>query len=343
MTIPFSSSGTSSTNVDVSNLVTQDQLVNFSAYTGSTNFTSMLTIAANNTSTTMSRLFDADDTNNFAIQSDPTARIAPNDNVDAVFTLPVPITGVTLLEVHADLCEFVSINDGPFVALATSSLLPGNTNLTIYNSTTPISLSKIHMRVEQEAIGDTPVFFFWYSVKVNGVRLIDGVNPSSDRRLADRTKIYDKIVPLFQPAYASYQLTSHIALANSTFTTLTNFTPQITSFNMTLANNNRFTVTNAGVYKMDCFFMSNVVPGTLEFFVLQLCDQDNIVLSEVKSLDQLKDSDQQHTLNISNLRHLDAGDFVYINAKIGATPPPAATSRDVLGFQYSNVNIHRVA
>jgi hypothetical protein len=140
-------------------------------------------------------------------------------------------------------------------------------------------------------------------------------------------------------AYASYQMTNHFALPNDTFTTLTNFTPQITSFNMTLANNNRFTVTNAGVYKIDCFFMSNVVPGTLEFFVLQLCDQDNTVLSEVRSLDQLKDTDQQHTLNISNLRHLDAGDFVYINAKIKAT----STSRDVLGLQYSNVNIHRVA
>ena len=341
MTIPFSSSGTSSTNVvDVSNLVTQDQLVNFSAYTGSTNFTSMLTIAANNTSTTMSRLFDADDTNSFAIHSvpNPAVRIAPNDNVDAVFTLPSPITGVTLLEVHADLCEFVSINDGPFVALGVSSLLPGNTKLTIYDSTTPISLSKIHMRVENP-ISDTPAFFHWYSVKVNGVRLIDGVNPSSDRRLADRTKIYDKIVPLFQPAYASYQLTNNTALANGTFTTLTNFTPQITSFNMTLANNRRFTVTNEGVYKMEFTFCSNVVTGTLENFILQLCDQDNIILSEVRSLDQVKDSDQQHTLNISNLRHLGAGDFVYINAKITAT----STSRDVLGFQYSNVNIHRVA
>jgi len=191
MTIPFSSS--SSTNVDVSNLVTQDQLVNFSAYTGSTNFTSMISIAANNTSTSMSNLFDASDTNNFSIQSDSSARIANNDNVDVIFTLPSPITGVTLLEVHADFCEFVSINDGPFVALGVSSLLPGNTKLTIYNSTTPISLSKIHMRVEQP-ITESIAFFHWYSIKVNGVRLIDGVNPSSDRRLADRTKIYDKTV-----------------------------------------------------------------------------------------------------------------------------------------------------
>ena len=107
-----------------------------------------------------------------------------------------------------------SINGGALFNLAQTGSSAFNT---LYNSTTPINLTSIKIKRVHNSTGS----MYWNYIKLNGVLLVNNVNPSLDYRLSARASIFSNIIYL-QPIeeFTSGELGSNQTINHNTSTML---------------------------------------------------------------------------------------------------------------------------
>ena len=152
--------------------------------------------------------------NNFAQFRNPTTSTS---NIEVTFTLPSPIYGVTKIETLTYYTNEASINGGALFTLAQTGSTAFNT---LYNSTTPINLTSIKMK-RTSGVQNQTGSMFWNYIKVNGILLVNNVNPSLDYRLSARAALFSNIIYL-QPIeeFTSGELGSNQTINHNTSTML---------------------------------------------------------------------------------------------------------------------------
>ena len=295
-----------------------NRIVNYDEYTGSTDFSSMISFPSNCTLNGSNKLFDiAVDASNLLWVNTS----VPASDVSVTWELPAPIEGVTKIEIETLFCTSFQINDGSLEGIlphqVSNPVSPG-IRYVIYNGE-PFSFQKL--QIHADSVFGT---LKWFIVKINDVLILDGIEPGKDVRLSDRTQIYDKtLYHNFAPVYASANgPTSSPAFANDTLTVVSLAGIETQSENGIIdIQNNRFVVPIFGYYmvsgKVDLW--SDLRYGRIA--QLELLKGSTVIDKSMHSTLLGQTDDFRHTtLSVHGIFTLNANDHLQLKARLQSSP-----------------------